>query len=73
MEAAFNTADLLDMLFSKRDSFQFGKIYTRIRDVSLIVLDDLAYLPYSPEKVEFLFSLVVDRYENRKHHRHIEH
>jgi DNA replication protein DnaC len=25
--------------------------------------DDLAYLPYSAEKVEFLFSLVVDRYE----------
>ena len=59
----FNTANLLDMIHSKRNSFQFGKVYARIRDVDLIVLDDLAYLPYSAEKVEYLFSLVVDRYE----------
>ena len=59
----FNTATLLDSLHSKRDSFHFGKIYGQIRDVELLVLDDLAYLPYSPEKVEHLFSLIVDRYE----------
>ena len=26
-------------------------------------MDDLAYLPYSAEQVEYLFSLIVDRYE----------
>jgi DNA replication protein DnaC len=26
-------------------------------------LDDLAYMPYAPERVEYLFSLIVDRHE----------
>jgi DNA replication protein DnaC len=60
---SFNTATLVDLIYSRRNSFQFGKFYGRIRDVDLIILDDLAYLPYTPEKVEYLFSLVVDRYE----------
>jgi DNA replication protein DnaC len=60
---SFNTADLVDTLYSKRSSFHFGKVYKRLRDVDLLVLDDLAYMPYAPEKVEFLFSLVVDRHE----------
>ena len=60
---SFNTATLVDLIFARRNSFQFGKFYGRIRDVDLIILDDLAYLPYTPEKVEYLFSLVVDRYE----------
>lgn len=59
----FNTASLLDFLHAKKNSFQFGKVYTRIRDVDLLILDDLAYLPYTPEKVEYLFSLIVERYE----------
>jgi DNA replication protein DnaC len=60
---SFNTSHLVDVIFSRRNSFQFGKFYGSIRDVDLLVLDDLAYLPYSPEKVEYLFSLVVDRHE----------
>ena len=60
---SFNTADLVDMLYSKRSSFHFGKVYKTVRDVHLLALDDLAYLPYAPEKVEFLFSLIVDRHE----------
>jgi len=61
--ASFNTAELVNDLYRKRNSFQFGKYYAWVRDLDLLHLDDLAYLPYSPEKVEFLFSLVVDRYE----------
>ena len=60
---SFNTADLVDTLYSKRSSFHFGRVYKRIRDVDLLLLDDLGYMPYAPEKVEFLFSLVVDRHE----------
>lgn len=63
---SFNTANLLDHLHEKRNSFQFGRIYARIRDVDVLHLDDLAYLPYSREKVEYLFSLVVDRYELKR-------
>ena len=60
---SFNTADLVDMLYSKRNSFHFGKVYKSVRDVDLLVLDEIGYLSYAPEKVEFLFSLVVDRHE----------
>ena len=47
----------------ERNSFQFGKVYSRVRDADLLLFDDLAYMPYAEEKVEFLFSLVVDRHE----------
>jgi len=60
---SFNTAELLDTLYLKRESFHFGKAYARVRDAELLILDDLAYMPYAPEKVEFLFSLIVDRHE----------
>jgi DNA replication protein DnaC len=60
---AFNTAELVDMLYSKRSSFHFGKVYGTVRDADLVILDDLAYMPYAPERVEFLFSLIVDRHE----------
>jgi len=60
---AFNTAELVDMLYSKRSSFHFGKVYGTVRDADLIILDDLAYLPYAPERVEYLFSLIVERHE----------
>lgn len=60
---SFNTSDLVDMLYSKRNSFHFGRVYKCVRDVDLLLLDEVAYLPYAPEKVEFLFSLVVDRHE----------
>jgi len=60
---AYKTADLLESLHAKRSSFQFGKVYSRIRDVDLLLLDDLAYMAYDPDKVELLFSLVVDRHE----------
>jgi DNA replication protein DnaC len=59
----YRTGELLNALYKKRDSFQFGRIYGRLRDADLLVLDDLAHLSYSAEKVEFLFSLVVDRYD----------
>lgn len=62
---SYNTAALLEELYRKRNSFQFGKLYAKIRKAPLVILDDLAYLSYSPEKVEYLFSLVVERYELR--------
>jgi len=60
---SFNTAELLDTLYLKRESFYFGKAYAGVRDAELLILDDLAYMPYAREKVEFLFSLIVDRHE----------
>lgn len=60
---AFNTAELVEMLYKKRSSFHFGKVYGSVRDADLVILDDLAYMTYAPERVEYLFSLIVDRHE----------
>lgn len=57
------TSKLVNELYEKRNSFTFGKVFSRYLRVELLLLDDLAYLPFSPEKVEYLFSLVIDRYE----------
>jgi DNA replication protein DnaC len=62
---SFNTARLVERLYARRNSFQFERYYANVRDADVLLLDDLAYLQYSPEKVEFLFRLVVDRYELR--------
>lgn len=59
------TSNLVNELFEKRDSFRFGKIFSRYLHVRVLVLDDLAYLPFAPEKVEYIFSLVFDRHELR--------
>jgi len=57
------TSNLVNELYEKRDSFRFGRIFSRYLHVRVLHLDDLAYLPFSPEKVEYIFSLVFDRYE----------
>lgn len=36
---AFKTPNLLDALYSKRESFHFGKVYGSVRDVDLLILD----------------------------------
>jgi DNA replication protein DnaC len=65
-QASFqNTRDLVERLHRLKDSHLFPKLYRRLVRLDLIVLDDLAYLPFAPEQVEFLFRLVVDRTEKR--------
>jgi DNA replication protein DnaC len=60
---AFNTADLVDTLYAKRSSFQFGKVYGTVRDADSVILDDLAYMPYAPKRMQYLFSLIVECHE----------
>jgi len=60
-----NTRELVDELYQKRESYLFAKLYRRYVTAPLICLDDLAYLPYAPEKVEFLFRLIFERTEKR--------
>lgn len=61
-----NTRDLIEKLFNARESFAFEKIYRFYRNIDLLILDDLAYMPFAPEKVEFLFRLIFDRHEKKK-------
>lgn len=60
-----NTRKLVEELFDKKDAYDFGKIYRSYVTAPLLALDDLAYMPFAPEKVEFLFRLVYDRNEKK--------
>lgn len=63
--AVHNTRELVEHLYRMRDSHLFPKLYRRLVTVDLLTLDDLAYMPFAPEQVEFLFRLVFDRTEKQ--------
>lgn len=58
-----NTREMVESLFRMRDSHLFANIYRRYVTAGVLVLDDLAYMPYAPEQVDFLFRVVFDRTE----------
>jgi DNA replication protein DnaC len=60
-----NTRDLVERLYRMRDSHLLPKVYRYFVHIDVLVLDDLAYMPFAPEQVEFLFRLVVDRTAQR--------
>jgi len=59
------TRELVEDLYLVRDAYHFPKVYRHYLKADLLVLDDLAYMPFSPDKVEFLFRLVYDRAEKK--------
>lgn len=58
-----NTREMVETLYRMRDSYLFAKIYRKYVTAGVLVLDDLAYMPFAPEKVDFLFRVVFDRTE----------
>lgn len=60
-----NTHDLIESLYRIRESYHFPKVYRSYVTADLLVLDDLAYMPFDPNKVEFLFRLVHERTEKK--------
>jgi DNA replication protein DnaC len=60
-----NTRDLVERLHRMRDSHQFPKLYRHYVNLDVLVLDDLAYMPFAPDQVEVLFRLIVDRTEKK--------
>ncbi len=60
-----NTREMVENLYKMRDSHLFARLYRRYVTTDVIVLDDLAYMPFAPEQVEFLFRVVFDRTEKQ--------
>lgn len=60
-----NTRDLIEELFLIRNSLHFPKVYKSYVNADILALDDLAYMPFDPEKVDFLFRLVFDQTEKK--------
>jgi DNA replication protein DnaC len=59
------TRDLVEELYRLRDAYHFPKVYRHYLKTDLLILDDLAYMPFDPDQVEFLFRLVYDRAEKK--------
>jgi len=60
-----HTRELVEELYRQRDSHGFPKLYKGYVTAAALYLDDLAYMPFAPEKVEYLFRLVFDRTEKK--------
>jgi DNA replication protein DnaC len=60
-----NTRALVDKLHAMRNAYTYEKVYRRYVQAPVLILDDLAYMPYAPEKVEYLFRVVFDRTEKK--------
>lgn len=59
------TRELVEKLYKLRDSYTFDRVYRYYVNLDLLILDDLAYMPFAPEKVDFLFRLIFDRSEKK--------
>ena len=56
-------ADLVNTLVEAREERQLKRYLTRLRTYSLLICDELGYIPFSPEGAQLLFQVFADRYE----------
>lgn len=58
-------ADLVRQLIEARDERELTRLHQRYRRVSLLVVDELGFVPFDRTGGELLFNLLADRYERR--------
>ena len=58
-----NTREMIEKLYKMRESYLFAKVYRHYVMADVLVLDDLAYMPFAPEQVDYLFRVIFDRTE----------
>ena len=58
-------ADLVRQLLEARDDRELGRLQMRLRRVSLLIIDELGFVPFDRAGGELLFNLIADRYERR--------
>ena len=58
-------ADLVRSLLEARDDRLLGRLHRRLTRASLLIVDELGFVPFSRENGELLFNLLSDRYERR--------
>ncbi len=56
-------ADLVNTLVEAREEKQLKKYMGRLRKYSLVIVDELGYIPFSAEGAQLLFQVFADRYE----------
>ena len=63
--AFVRAADLVRELLEARDDRTLGRLYRRYTRASLLVVDELGFVPFDRAGGELLFNLLADRYERR--------
>lgn len=58
-------ADLVRELLEARDDRVLGRLHQKMRRVSLLIVDELGFVPFDRAGGELLFNLIADRYERR--------
>lgn len=56
-------ADLVRELVEARDERRLGRLHKQYRNVDLLIVDELGFVPFSQHEGELLFNLLSDRYE----------
>lgn len=60
----FSTAaQLVNQLIEAREEKQLQKVLKRLERFSLLVIDELGYIPFSEQGAQLLFQVFADRYE----------
>lgn len=63
--AFVRAADLVRELLEARDDRVLGRLYRRYTRASLLIVDELGFVPFDRAGGELLFNLLADRYERR--------
>jgi DNA replication protein DnaC len=58
-------ADVVRSLLEARDQRELGRLHRRLRQVQLLVLDELGFVPFDRAGGELLFNLLTERYQAR--------
>ena len=58
-------ADLVRDLLEARDARELGRLHRKIHRASLLIVDELGFVPFDRAGGELLFNLLSDRYERR--------
>ena len=56
-------ADLVRELVEARDDRTLGRLHKQYRQIPLLIVDELGFVPFSGHEGELLFTLLSDRYE----------
>ncbi len=60
----FNLVDLVNELEKEKETGKAGDLVRKMRKYSLIILDELGYMPFSKNGAQLLFHLMSSWYEN---------
>ncbi len=61
----FTRADLVRQLLEARDARELTRLQQRLLRVTVLIIDELGFVPFDRVGGKLLFNLITDRYERR--------